>query len=72
MAITVRVPKDLKKKIGKYDIPVSEVVRRALEEEVEKRKLDEARKAAESLGELFAKIPEEEIVKSIKEARRLR
>lgn len=70
--ITVRVSKDLKEKIGKYGIVVSEVARRALEEEIEKKRLDEAGRAAESLGKLFAKMSEEEIVKDIKEARRLR
>jgi len=70
--ITVRVPKDLKEKIAKYNIPVSEVTRKALEEEIEKKRLEEARKAADNLGELFAKIPEEEIVKGVRETRRLR
>jgi len=70
--ITVRVPKELKEKIAKYDIIVSEVARKALEEEVERKRLDEARKAADTLGKLFTKISEEEIVKSVKEARRLR
>lgn len=69
VVITVRVPRDLKDKIGRYGISVSKVVRRALEEEVERRRLDEARKAADRIGELFARIPEKEIVESIREMR---
>jgi len=45
-------------------------VRRALEEELKKRKLEEAREAAKRIGEFFSKIPEEEIVGWIKMARR--
>jgi len=70
--ITVRVSRDLKEKIDKYSIVVSEVVRRALEEEIEKKRLEEAGKAADNLGKLFTMISEEEIVKRIKETRRLR
>lgn len=69
VVITVRVPKTLKEKISEYGITVSEVVRKALEEEVERMRLEEAREASDGLGELFAKVPEEEIIKSIKESR---
>jgi len=69
--ITVRVPNDVKEKLGKYGVRVSEVVRKALEEEIEKKRLEEAKRAAGKLGEFFSKISEEEIVKSVKEARRL-
>jgi len=69
VVITVRVPKTLKEKIGEYGIAVSEVVRKALEEEVERRRLEEARKASEGLGGFFAKIQEEEIIRSIRESR---
>ena len=56
----------------KYGIKVSAVVKRALEEEVEKRKVEELRKMAGELGELFSRMSEEEIVKSIRESRRSR
>ena len=45
----------------KYGIPVSRVVRKALEEEV--------RRFLERIGEILEKIPPEEIVKSIRESR---
>ncbi len=69
VVVTVRVPRTLKEEIGRYGISVSEVVRRALEEEVERRRLEEATKASDGLGEFFAKIPEEEITRSIRESR---
>ncbi len=70
--ISVRIPKELKEKIDKHGIRVSQVVRKALEEEVKRRELEEAAKAAEELGEMFSKIPEQEIVRLVKEYRRSR
>ncbi len=72
ITITVRIPRELKEKVNRYRIKVSEVVRKALEKEVEKKELEEAAAAAKELGELLARIPNEEIVKTIKEARRTR
>ncbi|MGB9759593.1 MAG: type II toxin-antitoxin system CcdA family antitoxin [Thermoproteota archaeon] len=70
--ITVRIPKELKEELKKYRIEVSKVVRRAIEEEVRKKRIEKTKEAAKELGELFSRLPEEEIVKNIKEARRLR
>ncbi len=72
VTITVRIPRKLKQELSKYGIKVSSVVRRALEEEVRRRKIIELRRAARELGELFSKIPEEEIVRSIRKMRELR
>jgi len=67
--ITVRVPRKLKEELAKYRVNVSEVLRRALEEEVRKRRREELKAAAAELGEFFSRIPDEEIVKSIRETR---
>ena len=72
VTISVRIPRELKEKIDRYGVRVSEVVRKALEEEVRRREFEEAVKAAEELGELFSKIPDGEIVRVIKEYRRTR
>jgi len=70
--ITVRIPKELKEKLSKYNVEISRIVRKALEEEVRKRKIIELRMAAKELGEFFAKIPDEEIIRGIKEMRKSR
>jgi post-segregation antitoxin (ccd killing protein) len=70
VTISVRIPKELKEKIKKYGINISHVVRKALEEELRKKKIEEAREAAKRLGEFFSKIPEENIVKCIKISRK--
>ena len=72
VTISVRIPKELKEKIDRYGVRVSEVVRKALEEEVRRRELEEAAEAAEELGKLFSRIPDDEIVRSIREFRRAR
>jgi len=72
VTISVRIPKELKEKIDRYCVRVSEVVRKALEEEVRRRELEEAAEAAEELGKLFSRIPDDEIVRSIREFRRAR
>jgi len=70
--ITVRVSQKLKEDLRRYRVNLSEIVRESLKEEVRKRRLEDLRKVAGELGELLAKIPEEEIVESVKETRRRR
>lgn len=70
--ITVRISGELKEELSKYGVRVSEVVRKALEEEVRKRKIEELKAASGKLGEFFAKMSEEEIVRSIRELREVR
>jgi len=72
VTISVRIPRELKEKIDRYGVRVSEVVRRALEEEVRRKEFVEAVRAAEELGELFSRIPDEEIVRIVREGRRTR
>jgi len=67
--ITVRVPRKLKEELKKRGVNISAVVRKALENELEKIREKELRKAARKLGEFLEKIGEEEILASIKEDR---
>ncbi len=69
VTLSVRVPRKLKEELTWYRVEVSKVVRRALEEEIRRRRLEELRKVAAELGGFFSKIPDEKIIKSIKEAR---
>ncbi len=70
--ISIRVPDETKRDIDRYNIEVSSVARKAIEEEIRKKKLEEAAEAAEELGEYFSKIPEEQVLQWIKEDRRTR
>ncbi len=70
--VTVRVKKSLKEKTRKYKINVSKIVRAALEDEVKKREEAELFRAISEMKVLLQKIPDEEIVKDIREAREKR
>jgi len=67
--ITARVPKELKEDLSRYDVEVSRVVRKALEEEIRKKKLEERKRIAKELGEFFANISEDEIIASVRQIR---
>lgn len=67
--ITVRVNKSLKEKIRKHKINISKTVREALEDEVKKRETEELAQAINQMKAVLANIPDEEIVKAIRESR---
>ncbi|MGA2385196.1 MAG: type II toxin-antitoxin system CcdA family antitoxin [Candidatus Bathyarchaeia archaeon] len=67
--ITVRVKKTLKEKIRKHRINVSKTVREALEDEVKKRENAELSQAITQMKAVLQKIPDDEIVKAIRESR---
>jgi len=70
--ITVRVPKKLRDSLSRHGVEVSKVVRKALEDEIKRKERKELERIAGDLGELFSKVPDEEIVRSIRHARRAR
>ena len=67
--ITVRVKKSLKEKVKKHKINISKTVREALEDEVEKRENAELAQAINEMKIILDKIPDDEIVKAIRESR---
>ena len=67
--LTVRVDKALKRKIKKYNISVSKITRQAIEEEIKKRERQELTSAIMEMKTLLEKIPDQEIVKAIRESR---
>ena len=67
--VTVRVDKTLKKKIKKYRISVSKITREAIEEEIKKHERQELANAVSEMKTLLNKIPDDEIVRAIRESR---
>ncbi len=67
--VTVRVQKTLKEKTRKYKIDVSKTVRAALEAEIKKHEQEELSQALSDIKTILQKIPDEEIVKAIRESR---
>ncbi len=68
--ITVRVPKETKEKLKKYNVNVSETVRKILDERVEELEQKDLEERLERIKERFDdKIDPEMIVKLIREDR---
>ncbi len=67
--VTVRVKKSLKEKARKYKIDLSKTVRTALEDEIKKREEEELSQALCDIKAILQKVPDEEIVKTIRESR---
>ena len=69
VTITAKIPKELKEKIRRFNINASRVIREALEAEVRRREEEQLKALAREVSRILNKIPEEEIVRAIREAR---
>ena len=69
VTITAKIPKELKEKIRRLNINASRVIREALEAEVRRREEERLKALAREVSRILNKIPKEEIVRAIREAR---
>ncbi len=67
--VFARVPRELREELKKYGVNISKVIRRALEEELERIRLRKAEEAAQRAKQILMRIPPGEIAKSIREDR---
>lgn len=67
--VSAKIPKEIKNKIEEYGIKPSEVIRKAILDEIKKFEMRKLKKEAESIKPIIAKIPSELVVKSIREDR---
>ncbi|MCL2135037.1 MAG: type II toxin-antitoxin system CcdA family antitoxin [Candidatus Bathyarchaeota archaeon] len=67
--ITVRVEKNLKEKIRQHKINISETVRTALEDEVRRIENTELSTAINEMKQVLEKIPDAEIMVTIRDSR---
>ncbi len=67
--MSTKVRREVWEKARSYGINVSEVLRRALEEEVRRREVEELARALEEAGKELSKVSMEEVVGMIREAR---
>ncbi|MEM3437418.1 MAG: hypothetical protein QXP55_02625 [Nitrososphaerales archaeon] len=72
VTISVKVPLELKEKLKKLGIKPSNLIRKAIEEEVKSREVERIKGEIEVLKPLLDKISIEEVVKSIREDREQR
>lgn len=67
--MSAKIRKELYEKLKRYGVPISEVIRKALEEEVRRREEKEVREALKRAQEILMKIPPEEIVTAVRSSR---
>ncbi len=72
VTVSTKVRRELKEEAERLGIKISEVLRRALEEEVRRRKLEELRKKLDELDDVLEKIDINRIVEAIREDREAR
>jgi len=69
VTVSVKIPAELKESMDSYGVQTSKVLRKALEDEVMQRKVEELKKDGEKMKGLLAKMTIEDVVKSIREDR---
>ena len=67
--VSAKIPAELKEKINKYGIPISETIREALESEVQKKEIEALTKRLDEIQPVLKKFNTEEVVKMIREDR---
>ena len=67
--VSAKVPEELKKKLHELKVNTSQLVRRALEEEIKRREEEELKALADKASRLLKKIPSTEITRVIRETR---
>jgi antitoxin CcdA len=72
VTVSTKIPKQLKEKIQRLKIKPSKILRKALEDEVRKREVEELKEEIDMLKPILDKISLEDIVKGIREDRNSR
>ncbi|MDA4112651.1 MAG: type II toxin-antitoxin system CcdA family antitoxin [Thaumarchaeota archaeon] len=67
--VVVRVDPKLKRKAKLYNVNISEVVRSALRDEVQRREREGLISALERAKKVLSKVPDEEIIRAVRETR---
>ena len=67
--VSTKIPKQLKEKIQRLKIKPSKILRKALEDEVRKREVEELKEEIKKLKPVLEQVSMEYIVKSIREDR---
>ena len=69
VAVTAKIPEDLRKRLEEMGVNVSGLIREVLEREVRRLEVEKLRRLAGEAGEILRKVPAEEIVKTVRESR---
>jgi len=69
VTVSAKIPRKLRQLLDKYGIKPSQIIRKALEEEVKRRMLKEIEEKAKELSRKVSHISDDEIVRIIREDR---
>ncbi|KYH37762.1 MAG: hypothetical protein AYL29_003240 [Candidatus Bathyarchaeota archaeon B24] len=69
VTVSAKIPKELRRKLAELGIKPSEVIRRALEAEVEKRTMALLREKVEKAAGIISRIGVENWVRAVRESR---
>ncbi len=69
VTVSAKIPKKLKELLDRYGVRPGPIIRRALEEEVKKRVLEELEVLSGELSKELSQISDEEVVELIREDR---
>lgn len=72
VTVTAKIPAELKERLKRLGVNVSELIRKTLELEAERLERERLRKMAEEAGEILQKIPAEELVEAVRMGRETR
>lgn len=67
--VSAKIPKEVRRKLEEYGIKPSEVIRKAIHEEIRKTEMMRLKREAESVKPIVARITTKFVVKSIREDR---
>ncbi len=67
--VSTKIPKQLKERMQRFKIKPSKIMRKALEEEVKRREVEELKQEIDKLKPILEKVSLEDIVSSIREDR---
>ncbi len=69
VTVSTKIPKQLKEKIQRFKIKPSKILRKALEDEVKRREIEELKQEINRLKPVLEKVSMDDIVNSIREDR---
>ena len=72
VTVSAKIPKQLKERMRQLKIKPSKILRKALEDEVKKREMEELKQEINKLRPILEKVSMDDIVKSIREDRESR
>jgi len=69
VTVSARIRRELYERLRRYNVCVSDVIRRALEEEVRRREEEELREGLRVAQGILRKIPSEKLVEAVRSSR---